>query len=153
MGLDMYLHAKKYVGGWSHMKDTSEFHAISSMYPDVQVTEDSPSIEIQFTVGYWRKANAIHNWFVKEVQGGEDECLPHYVSREQLEQLRDNCKLELLVTANTRGAGLLEPASGFFFGNAERDEWYYENLKRTIEIVEKCLAISDEWEFSYRSSW
>ena len=90
---------------------------------------------------------------MKEVQGGEDECRPHYVERAQLEQLRDNCKLELLVTANTRGAGLLEPASGFFFGNAERDEWYYENLKRTIEIVEKCLAISDDWEFSYRSSW
>jgi hypothetical protein len=153
MGLDMYLHAKKYVGGWSHMKDTSEFHTLASMYPEVQVTDDSPSIEIQFTVGYWRKANAIHNWFVKEVQGGEDECRPHYVSREQLVQLRDNCKLEQLVTSNTRGAGLLEPASGFFFGNAERDEWYYENIDRTIEIVEKCLAISDDWEFSYRSSW
>jgi uncharacterized protein YneR len=153
MGLDMYLYAKKYVGGWAHTKDTSEFDKLARLYPIVEVTEDSPSIEIQFTVGYWRKANAIHNWFVKEVQGGKDECVPHYVERSQLEQLRDNCKLEQLVTADTRGAGLLEPASGFFFGNAERDEWYYDNLNRTIEIVEKCLLIPDEWSFEYRSSW
>lgn len=153
MGLDMYLYAKKYVGGWAHMKDTSEFSKLSALYPNVEVSEDSPSIEIQFTVGYWRKANAIHNWFVKEVQGGEDECRPHYVERSQLEQLRDNCRLEQLVTANTRGAGLLEPTAGFFFGAAERDEWYYENLNRTIEIINKCLALDDEWYFEYRSSW
>ena len=149
----MYLYAQKYVGGWAHMKDTSEFDSLTRLYPEIEVSDDSPSAQVQFTVGYWRKANAIHNWFVKEVQGGEDECRPHYVERSQLEQLRDNCKLEQLVTADTRGAGLLEPASGFFFGNAERDEWYYDNLNRTIEIVEKCLLLPDEWSFEYRSSW
>jgi hypothetical protein len=154
MGLDMYLYAQKYVGGWAHAKDRiDEFENLTRLYPEIKVSDDSPFAQIQFTVGYWRKANAIHNWFVKEVQGGEDECRPHYVSREQLEQLRDNCKLEQLVTADTRGAGLLEPASGFFFGQAERDEWYYDNLNRTIEIVEKCLLIPDEWSFEYRSSW
>ena len=153
MGLDMYLYAQKYVGGWAHMKDTSEFDSLTRLYPEIEVSNDSPSAQVQFTVGYWRKANAIHNWFVEKVQGGEDECRPHYVERSQLEELRDNCKLEQLVTAGTRGAGLLEPTSGFFFGNAERDEWYYDNLNRTIEIVDKCLRLSDEWSFEYRSSW
>lgn len=154
MGLDMYLYAQKYVGGWSHMKDTSEFSALSALYPEIEVSEDSPSIEVQFTVGYWRKANAIHNWFVKEVQGGEDECRPHYVDRSKLEELRDNCKLEMLVPANSsQGAGVLEPVAGFFFGAAERDEWYYDNLQRTVEIIDKCLALSEDWSFEYRSSW
>lgn len=153
MGLDMYLYAQKYVGGWAHAKDTSEFDNLTRLYPEIEVSDDLRLAQVQFTVGYWRKANAIHNWFVEKVQGGEDECRPHYVERSQLEELRDNCKLEQLVTADTRGAGLLEPASGFFFGNAERDEWYYENLDRTIEIVDKCLRLSDEWSFEYRSSW
>jgi hypothetical protein len=153
MGLDMYLHAQKYVSGWARIDDTTEFDSLTRLYPEIEVSDESRSAQVQFTVGYWRKANAIHNWFVKEVQGGEDECRPHYVSREQLEQLRDNCKLEQLVTADTRGAGLIEPASGFFFGSAERDEWYYDNLNRTIEIVEKCLLLPDDWSFEYRSSW
>ena len=25
-------------------------------------------------VGYWRKANAIHGWFVRNVQNGKDDC-------------------------------------------------------------------------------
>ena len=152
MGLDMYLRAKKYVGGWSHMKDTSEFNALRAMFPDVPVTSDSPSAEVQFTVGYWRKANAIHNWFVQNVQDGEDECRPHYVDREKLIQLRDDCKLEMLVPAG-EGAGVLEPTSGFFFGSTERDEWYYESLGRTLKIIDDCLSMGDDWSFEYQSSW
>jgi hypothetical protein len=150
MGLDMYLHAKKYVGGWAHMSDTTEYKSLRALYPDVPVSDGSPSIEVQFTVGYWRKANAIHNWFVQNVQDGEDECRPHYVSREKLIQLRDDCNLEMLVPS---GAGVLEPTSGFFFGSTERDEWYYRSLEDTIKIVDECLAMSDSWSFEYQSSW
>lgn len=150
MGLDMYLHAKRYVGGWSHMGDTTEFDTIRALYPDVPVSEGSPSIEVQFTVGYWRKANAIHNWFVQNVQDGEDECKPHYVDRERLVQLRDDCRLEMLVPA---GAGVLEPTSGFFFGSTERDEWYFRSLEDTIKIIDECLELDSKWSFEYQSSW
>jgi hypothetical protein len=150
MGLDMYLHAKKYVGGWSHMGDTTEYKSLRALYPDVPVSDGSPSIEVQFTVGYWRKANAIHNWFVQNVQDGEDECRPHYVSREKLIQLRDDCNLEMLVPS---GAGVLEPTSGFFFGSTERDEWYYRSLEDTIKIVDECLELDSNWSFEYQSSW
>jgi uncharacterized protein YneR len=127
------------------------------MYPQVDIDEGSPSIEIVFTVGYWRKANAVHGWFVTNVQGGEDECKPHYVSSEDLIKLRDDCKLEMLVSAGSpSGAGVVEPTSGFFFGSNERDEWYYDNLKHTIEIVDKCLELDKDghrWSFEYQSSW
>lgn len=153
MGLDMYLHAKKYVAGWSHMADTSEYQTIRRLFPDVPVSADSPSAEVQFTVGYWRKVNAVHNWFVQNVQGGEDECRPHYVPREKLVQLRDDCLLELLVPVGEQGAGVVEPTSGFFFGNDERDEWYYEGLKNTVKIIDDCLKMSEDWSFEYQSSW
>jgi len=152
----MYLHAKRYVSGWSHEKDTSEYQTLRSMYPQVDVSDGSPSIEIVFTVGYWRKANAIHAWFVKEVQNGEDNCKPYYVGSDDLLKLKEACQLEMLIPAGEGGAGVLEPTSGFFFGNAERDEWYYDNLKETIEIVDKCLALGTDghrWSFEYQSSW
>jgi uncharacterized protein YneR len=155
MGLDMYLHAKKYVSGWSHEKDTSEFQTLRSMYPEVEIDEGSPSIELTFTVGYWRKANAIHNWFVQNVQKGQDDCRPYYVEAQDLIKLREACQLELLVPAGA-GAGVLDPVDGFFFGNAERDDWYYDNINRTIKIVDKCLALPHDgwhWSFEYQSSW
>ena len=43
-------------------------------------------------VMYWRKANAIHKWFVDNVQGGEDDCREYPVSNDQLIELRDTCK-------------------------------------------------------------
>ena len=43
-------------------------------------------------VGYWRKANEIHNWFVENVQDGEDDCDYHReVTKEDLEELLDIC--------------------------------------------------------------
>lgn len=43
-------------------------------------------------VGYWRKANQIHNWFVQNVQGGEDDCGIYEVSQAKLIELRDTCQ-------------------------------------------------------------
>lgn len=43
-------------------------------------------------VGYWRKANEIHNWFVENVQEGIDDCCYHNeVTKEVLEELLDVC--------------------------------------------------------------
>ena len=43
-------------------------------------------------VGYWRKANQIHNWFVENVQDGVDDCDYHdEVTKETLEDLLDVC--------------------------------------------------------------
>ena len=44
-------------------------------------------------VGYWRKANQIHNWFVNHVQHGVDDCEYHNeVTKEILEKLLDICQ-------------------------------------------------------------
>lgn len=94
MGLDMYLTAERYVSGYS-FKGEEE----TKLYGDLvalagaesYVDEESPSAYIRLTVAYWRKANQIHTWFVENVQGGEDECKPHYVSHAQLRDLRDLC--------------------------------------------------------------
>src|ERR1017187_4553583 len=42
-------------------------------------------------VAYWRKANAIHGWFVNNVQNGIDQCQESVVTREQLNELLSVC--------------------------------------------------------------
>lgn len=51
----------------------------------------SNRIEEVSEVGYWRKSNQIHAWFVDTCQGGNDDCKEYDVSIEQLHQLRDLC--------------------------------------------------------------
>lgn len=47
---------------------------------------------INENIGYWRKANAIHQWFVDNVQDGEDDCQYHReVTEDDLIELRDLC--------------------------------------------------------------
>ena len=44
---------------------------------------------LKFPIITWRKGNAIHKFFVDEVQDGNDNCERHYVSRETLQELLD----------------------------------------------------------------
>jgi hypothetical protein len=105
-------------------------------------------------VGYWRKANHIHAWFVENIQGGEDDCDYHReVMREDLEALRDVCH-EVLCNPDL-AEKLLPTQGGFFFGSTEYDEYYISDIKDTIEIIDKALETTDfdKDMLFYRSSW
>ena len=156
MGLDMYLTGKRYMSKVFNEEDGARAEAIQKLFPELAGKQGrwgdaSPVKEVQIEAGYWRKANAIHGWFVKNVQGGEDKCEPHYVSRDQLIELRDTCQrvLDFKHMANE----LLPVTSGFFFGSDQYDEWYYKDLESTVQIINDCLELPNDWEFEYRSSW
>lgn len=148
MGLDMYLTADKYVGGWDWNKD-EKFDALIEM---LGITPDlnSPSMTVSVNVGYWRKANAIHAWFVDNVQDGVDECQKSYVSPDQLRDLQDTCKSVL--NGDDETEDVLPTRSGFFFGGTEYDEYYKADLEHTIEVIDKALALEGV-DFYYQSSW
>ena len=167
MGLDMYLEARKYVskGDWQDggYTPSADFEKALSFAPDgLSQYSDFAGATISIPVGYWRKANAIHGWFVRECQNGIDECQDTYVPREKLMQLRDACKSVLLVSVGAdredvaASVGLL-PTSGFFFGSYEMDEWYLDDLKRTAEMLDHIFSLIPEddwhWSFYYHSSW
>ncbi|RMD67339.1 hypothetical protein D6833_00315 [Candidatus Parcubacteria bacterium] len=121
---------------------------------------------------YGRKVNAIHRWFVENVQGGEDDCGEYEVSREQLQELLDTVnevleKVELAPGLVLNGytyqngerlemrvpgqvvlnpevcENLLPTQSGFFFGSTEYDEYYVRDLEYTKEVLEKAIADLD----------
>ena len=96
MGLDMYLYRREYVGGWDwkSVKDDGKeraFYDTILEYTNLPRCEASPHANVEVCVAYWRKANAIHKWFVDNCQGGEDRCQEAEVSREDLENLWALC--------------------------------------------------------------
>ena len=155
MGLDMYLEKRTYVKNWSH-KSKEEKHTVSvklggKARKDIKPKRISHIVE---EVLYWRKANAIHKWFVENVQNGEDDCKEYYVSKEQLEELAELCE-KVVETKDTK---LLKTASGFFFGSTEYDEYYFDDCKRTAKEIREVLKEetpkgSYSGDFYYSSSW
>lgn len=145
MGLDMYLNAKRFL--WHNEDELAE--KIASMLPEIG---DSRIKEVTAELMYWRKSNAIHKWFVDNVQDGVDECQESWLSIGKLEELLEVIKE---VQAHKSKAGeLLPPQQGFFFGSKDVDQWYWEDLARTRLALEKILAMDLKgWDIYYRASW
>jgi len=143
MGLDMYLKGKVYLD-----YNSTNRAEIAKMIDLPEFEANSVEIEL----GYWRKANHIHKWFVDNVQNGVDNCGEYFVRKADLEMLLTVCEqvLKNVNNANT----LLPTQSGFFFGSVEYDDWYIEDVQDTIEIIKRALSLDSKLiDFYYRSSW
>lgn len=156
MGLDMYLSAKRYISKHFNEGDTERAEAIQKLFPELadlhgKFGDASPVKEVRIDAGYWRKANAIHDWFVRECQGGVDECQSTHVDRDALRQLKEIC--EEVLADRKRAKELLPTTSGFFFGSTEFDQYYFDDLEATVAIIDRCLSLPNSWEFEYQSSW
>ena len=173
MGLDMYLRRKVYVGAnYEHNK----------VEIDISIKKDGKELKInkgrityiEEEAAYWRKCNQIHQWFVTNVQDGEDNCSSYYVSNEQIKDLIDTCKKvrDSLVSSETKeieideygrkdkvtifvntdvAENLLPSQSGFFFGSTHYDQWYLNDIEHTIEQLESLDL--EESEYEYQASW
>jgi hypothetical protein len=154
MGLDMYLDKRHYVQQWEHIPDEKQFHVTvtrgGEAYTPVKSERVSYVVE---QVAYWRKANAIHHWFVDNVQGNEDDCKAHWVSAEQLKELLT--VVNLVLEDPERGEDMLPTEAGFFFGSTEYDESYRLDLEDTKQQLESLLAEdgAEEADYYYRASW
>jgi len=155
MGLDQYLSASEYISRWDYSPeyDRSENELFSQIVSQFGVEVDPSGfagLSIDFPMGYWRKSNQIHNWFVENLADGVDECQKIFVNRESLENLRDLCNQVL--ADNSLAKDLLPTGAGFFFGSLEYDEYYFSDLKQTVEIIDRCLASKFDY-FDYQASW
>lgn len=182
MGLDMYLTKMPKIEGLSfelinqlnnqvcNTYSTLE-EALSSKNPAVAILEpylkekgeSFKYISIQSDVGYWRKANQIHNWFVDAVQDGVDDCRKYTVSKEIIAYLLEIVE-SLLAIYEDEGLSeefvdtaraTIPTTSGFFFGSTEYDKYYVEDLEITKSILEFALESVDfDNEYLvYCSSW
>lgn len=201
MGLDQTLTAKRYIGGnYEHrgITGTISIDENLSRYDhdkgrwvndpankkSIVNTSDMSSIaSIEFHLIQWRKANAIHRWFVENVQDNVDDCGSYYVSRDQLEELLRLCKeaivsldaskkesKEYVTGWNREGditstkevfvdvdhvESILPTTEGFFFGSSDYDDWYKHDLEYTVRLLTEAFNNPqyDNCSFEYNSSW
>jgi hypothetical protein len=150
MGLDMYLSKKKYLG-WNY-----EHRREGVTLPDLsEFGIDSKKVTyIEESVAYWRKSNAIHMWFVDNVQEGNDDCKDYYVDTDKLNELLKIVSEVLDKHDNEYAMKRLPPTEGFFFGSKEIDEYYWVDLTYTKDILVKALEDKEKnSSFYYSSSW
>ena len=167
MGLDMYLSARKYINkiNWDlidknydsenryELATTHEYKNVveAAGLSDVAKNNEIYGVSVGVNVAYWRKVNAVHNWFVENVQQGEDNCEEYYVSQNKLKELLQVVKTALI----TRDPSLIPPQGGFFFGSTDIDEWYWSGLEYTRDELKRVISLDDfeNLSFYYQSSW
>jgi hypothetical protein len=184
MGLDMYLKKRVYIGNkWrkpeKRVKVVIPENQDGVLFPTVNVKEER-LCDITEEVACWRKANAIHAWFVENVQDGQDDCREYCVSKEQLAELlkiieqvlgaselisgkiqngysfKDGKKEPILedgkyIKDPSVARELLPTQEGFFFGSTDYDQYYIEDLRYTRQVLEEILQ--EEGDYYYQSSW
>jgi len=168
----MYLYARKYVSKNDYTNFdrekaekppiNEEWKTLATLSPKglMDNSQDFGEISISFPVGYWRKANAVHGWFVNNLAGGLDECQEIHVPRNALVDLLAACKAVMSVSVAESKQDVadefgLNPTEGFFFGGYELNEFYDEDIKYTIKMIECVLENTSpqKIEFVYQASW
>jgi hypothetical protein len=165
MGLDMYLSARKHINkiewdkldrenGISYSEATAPqwFDVVNAAGVATLVDKESIyGVDVSVNVAYWRKSNQIHNWFVINVQRGEDDCGEYYVSNNKIKELVNTCTLAI----TNKDPNLLPPREGFFFGSTDVDEWYWKDIMDTINQLQPIIDRPDfdSLSFYYQSSW
>ena len=146
MGLDMYLNAKRFL--WNAEEEIT--NKLTENFPELNGAKIN---EVKAEVAYWRKANAVHKWFVDNVQNGVDDCGHYELGKDELKQLLE-VVLEVLANRD-RADELLPTASGFFFGDTKYDKYYFDDLEYTRDRLMKLTAEDSMkgWYFEYHSSW
>ena len=180
MGLDQYLYATQHIVNYSHDPAGALLanKLIATMAEATGVgidrlAESNNIIEVRYTAAYWRKANAVHRWFVTHVQEGNDDCGTYHVGRETLEHLASVCDQLLTgvevetgtihvgttysqaegaiaiteegpVIANPELAERLLPTTeGFFFGSTAYNRYYLEDVTYTRDRLREVLGITE----------
>lgn len=181
MGLDMYLSAKKFIGADDEHRNVKGEINLTEGIKNTPINIPVNRVEsISCNVAYWRKFNALHNWFVNNIQDGKDDCGEYYIGRDTIQTIITLCetvkevidklpfkqsseheayftkeKFTYKIYENTEKLEKLFPTTGgFFFGDTEYDEYYLKKVERTIVDLKKALEdFDDSWEFYYSSSW
>ena len=140
MGLDMWLNANK------------EFVS----YVNEHRKSDSYILRAEGnTLCYWRKVNSVHNWFVENVQLGEDDQDEYEVFIDDLELLRDDIK-EVL-DDHDKAKTIMPTQDGFFFGSIKYDAEYFDELSETCKALEDIIDCLHEYkgytQISYTCWW
>lgn len=144
MSLDMFLTKNTYVGSSGTTLKISGTKSRIQIPRFKHITEE---------IAYWRKANAIHKWFVETVQDGTDDNRQYDVTKDQPKELLNRCKTVL--EHPDQAEQLLPTQEGFLFGSTEYDDQYFQNLDYTATTLDKALKEPEDrlQVYIYQSDW
>ena len=181
MGLDQYLKANVYVGAKYRRVKQNVLEVTKTLYNENEIVHFDDCKEypthnigyIIYDIGYWRKCNWVHKWFVDNVQSGKDDCEEYTVSEQKLDELNKVCE-QILNASNDYEFGkkgakktllktideLLPPREGFFFGAVDMQddrnlEYYIQSIVETRGFIELAKNYIKEFDavIYYQSSW
>jgi len=144
MGLDAYLTKKTYIGAnW-------KFNEIAG---NINITRQGELVPIKFdrvtyileNMAYWRNCRAIHQWFVDNLQEGNDDCRPVELERSTLERLLSECK-RVILDPSRMNALIPSPYT------EEEENRYFAELRDAVLVLEEVLSEPGN-EYEYNSSW
>ena len=100
MGLDMYLYAEKYIGEYEYETNNGNMTRRDNLQYDrvmdsagMKQLPTGGGATVTKCVAYWRKANAVHGWIVRNLADGVDTCQRIELTREDMLELRNVCEI------------------------------------------------------------
>lgn len=170
MGLDMFLEREYYIFSTADIAE-KDLHITLNGYPQNgnDIIYSIPLKNLKKVVleeMYWRKANAIHKWFVDNVQDGHDDCGRYFVPTDKLYTLRETLQKVMDISADNltqeeleeQCKQLLPTQEGFFFGDTSYKEVYFGDVAETLTMLDTLLADIEKgahhnYQIYYSSSW
>ncbi len=152
MGLDMFLSARIFLAEWRNEGDDAKIKALNEMFGIKNPEHNYTAQEIIFSVGHWRKAYAIHDWFASKCHIGAYDCKEYPVDRGQLKELVSICKD---ISDKLEHGGVLHPSQeSFIYGMSGYDE-NDNSIKYTVDMLERVLTdpALEHANFIYQASW
>ena len=146
MGLDMYLTKKVYVGAnWEHNNVKGKIELEANGKP-IKINFNRVSY-IEEEVCYWRKANAIHQWFVNNVQDGDDDCGNYYLEKTKLKELLKICRKVLKSSKLVDGVVQNGSSCSKETGHKLVPNWETGKTIENPETAKELLPIQDGFFF------
>lgn len=134
MGLDQYITIRHKSTNRSYKK-YNDFWKLSAKEREGKEIPDEP--EKDFIVGYFRKHNMIHKWFVDNVQNGVDDCGRYVITVKDLNKLLDICnRIMSGVTKSKKPAKFMTDRDG-----VEHEIWQIDTYTPTEGILEYAKTI------------
>ena len=153
MGLDMYLNVTRYLSEYNEA-DKQKKEELFKLFPELKAYANSTAQDIMAVkvhVGYWRNAYAIHNWFTEKTRKNEDDCTKYYVYPEHLMKLKSLC--EQVLADNSLAQKLLPVNKNLPDSHIPDDEYYFDYLRNTVEIIDPVLTFERLWSQHLCGAW
>ena len=129
MGLDQYITIRHKSTNNSY-KRWNDYWKMSREEREGVREPNEPSKDL--ILGYFRKHNNIHKWFVNNIQNGVDDCGRYEVSLSKIKELKELCeKIMSFVTKETPAPKFIEDLNGI-----KHEVWQVDNYTITEEGLE-----------------